>query len=43
VYGNFSTWIGSADKNRAWDLLCAAKQSFDEAKRFLARYLPVTG
>jgi len=29
VYGNFSTWIGSADKNRAWDLLCAAKQSFD--------------
>jgi alpha-amylase/alpha-mannosidase (GH57 family) len=29
VYGNFSTWIGSEDKNRAWDLLCAAKQSFD--------------
>ncbi|MBK5102660.1 MAG: hypothetical protein JJE42_00285 [Burkholderiales bacterium] len=29
VYGNFSTWIGSRDKNRAWDLLCAAKQSFD--------------
>lgn len=29
VYGNFSTWIGSADKNRAWDLLCTAKQSFD--------------
>ena len=29
VYGNFSTWIGSSDKNRAWDLLCAAKQSFD--------------
>ena len=29
VYGNFSTWIGSQDKNRAWDLLCAAKQSFD--------------
>jgi len=29
VYGSFSTWIGSADKNRAWDLLCAAKQSFD--------------
>ena len=29
VYGNFSTWIGSKDKNRAWDLLCAAKQSFD--------------
>ena len=29
VYGNFSTWIGSPDKNRAWDLLCAAKHSFD--------------
>ncbi|MDD5331093.1 MAG: glycoside hydrolase family 57 protein, partial [Sulfuricella sp.] len=29
VYGTFSTWIGSPDKNRAWDLLCAAKQSFD--------------
>lgn len=29
VYGNFSTWIGSHDKNRAWDLLCTAKQSFD--------------
>ncbi len=29
VYGNFSTWIGSEDKNRAWDLLCAAKHSFD--------------
>jgi alpha-amylase/alpha-mannosidase (GH57 family) len=27
--GNFSTWIGSPDKNRAWDLLCAAKQSYD--------------
>jgi alpha-amylase/alpha-mannosidase (GH57 family) len=29
VYGTFSTWIGSYDKNRAWDLLCAAKRSFD--------------
>ena len=29
VYGNFATWIGSHDKNRAWDLLCGAKQSFD--------------
>ena len=29
VYGNLSTWIGSADKNKAWDLLCAAKRSFD--------------
>ena len=32
VYGNFATWIGSSDKNRAWDLLCAAKQSFDLVK-----------
>ena len=29
VYGTFSTWIGEPAKNRAWDLLCAAKQSFD--------------
>ena len=29
VYGNFSTWIGSPDKNKAWDMLCAAKHSFD--------------
>lgn len=29
VYGTFSTWIGGHDKNRAWDLLCAAKRSFD--------------
>jgi alpha-amylase/alpha-mannosidase (GH57 family) len=29
VYGNLSTWVGSPDKNRAWDLLCAAKRSFD--------------
>ncbi|MEW5944162.1 MAG: glycoside hydrolase family 57 protein [Pseudomonadota bacterium] len=29
VYGNFTTWIGSPEKNRAWDLLCQAKQSFD--------------
>ena len=29
VYGDFSTWIGSPDKNRAWDLLCVAKQNYD--------------
>jgi alpha-amylase/alpha-mannosidase (GH57 family) len=29
VYGTFSTWIGDPDKNRAWDLLCAAKRSYD--------------
>lgn len=30
VYGSFSTWIGDADKNRAWDLLVEAKQVFDQ-------------
>lgn len=29
VYGTFSTWIGDTDKNRAWDLLGAAKRVFD--------------
>ncbi len=29
VYGSFSTWIGSEDKNRGWDLLAAAKRDFD--------------
>jgi alpha-amylase/alpha-mannosidase (GH57 family) len=45
VYGNLSTWIGSGDKNIAWDLLCQVKHSFDlvmasgrlpEAERALA-------
>lgn len=31
VYGSFSTWIGSADKNRGWDLLCEAKKAYDTA------------
>lgn len=30
VYGSFSTWIGSADKNRGWDLLCDAKKCYDK-------------
>ncbi len=30
VYGTFSTWIGAPQKNRAWDLLCQAKQIFDK-------------
>ena len=30
VYGSFSTWIGSADKNRGWDLLCEAKNVYDK-------------
>lgn len=29
VYGNLATWIGSRDKNHAWDLLCAAKERYD--------------
>ena len=29
VYGNFSTWVGDSAKNRAWDLLCEAKQAYD--------------
>ncbi len=29
VYGTFSTWVGAPDKNRAWDLLCMAKQNYD--------------
>ncbi len=29
VYGSFSTWIGSSDKNRAWDMLVDAKKAFD--------------
>lgn len=31
VHGTLSTWIGDPDKNRAWDLLCAAKTCFDLA------------
>jgi alpha-amylase/alpha-mannosidase (GH57 family) len=30
VYGTFSTWIGSKDKNLAWDLLCEAKETYDK-------------
>lgn len=31
VYGSFSTWIGTPAKNRAWDLLCEAKENADRA------------
>lgn len=31
VYGSFSTWIGSEDKNRGWDYLVAAKTAYDKA------------
>ncbi len=30
VYGTLSTWIGSKDKNRGWDMLCEAKLCFDK-------------
>jgi len=30
VYGTFSTWIGSHDKNHAWDLLRDAKHAYDD-------------
>jgi alpha-amylase/alpha-mannosidase (GH57 family) len=29
VFGDFTTWIGAPEKNRAWELLVAAKQAFD--------------
>jgi alpha-amylase/alpha-mannosidase (GH57 family) len=29
VHGTLATWIGDADKNRAWDLLCDAKEAYD--------------
>jgi alpha-amylase/alpha-mannosidase (GH57 family) len=31
VYGTLSTWIGEADKNRAWDMLVDAKHAYDRA------------
>ena len=31
VYGSFSTWIGSPDKNRGWDMLGGVKCAFDKA------------
>ncbi|HET9330222.1 MAG TPA: glycoside hydrolase family 57 protein [Steroidobacteraceae bacterium] len=31
VHGTLATWMGDAAKNRAWDLLCAAKEAYDRA------------
>ena len=31
VYGDFNTWIGDPQKNRAWELLLAARAAVDEA------------
>jgi alpha-amylase/alpha-mannosidase (GH57 family) len=33
VYGTFSTWIASLDKNRGWDLLCDAKKVYDKVMK----------
>ncbi|MDP7144789.1 MAG: glycoside hydrolase family 57 protein [Pseudomonadales bacterium] len=33
VYGNFATWIGDEEKNRAWDILGDVKRAFDYARR----------
>ncbi|HSH72899.1 MAG TPA: glycoside hydrolase family 57 protein [Methylophilaceae bacterium] len=30
VYGSFSTWVGSSEKNHGWDLLCDAKKCYDK-------------
>lgn len=30
VYGSYSTWIGSTDKNKGWDMLVEAKQAYDK-------------
>lgn len=30
VYGSFSTWIGSKDKNLGWDYLCDVKKVYDQ-------------
>jgi alpha-amylase/alpha-mannosidase (GH57 family) len=31
VHGTLATWIDDPGKNRAWDLLCAAKEAYDRA------------
>jgi alpha-amylase/alpha-mannosidase (GH57 family) len=31
VYGTFSTWIGSPDKNRGWEMLGDVKYAYDKA------------
>ena len=31
VHATLATWIGDAAKNRAWDLLCDAKEAYDRA------------
>jgi alpha-amylase/alpha-mannosidase (GH57 family) len=36
VFGTFSTWIGDADKNRAWDILGDVKRVYDETINTIA-------
>jgi alpha-amylase/alpha-mannosidase (GH57 family) len=31
VHGTLATWMGDPAKNRAWDMLCDAKEAFDRA------------
>jgi len=33
VYGTFSTWIGQAEKNRGWEMLCDAKNAYDQVAK----------
>jgi alpha-amylase/alpha-mannosidase (GH57 family) len=33
VHGTLATWIGDPAKNRAWDLLCDAKEAYDRSLR----------
>jgi alpha-amylase/alpha-mannosidase (GH57 family) len=33
VHGTLATWIGDAANNRAWDLLCDAKETYDRIMR----------
>jgi alpha-amylase/alpha-mannosidase (GH57 family) len=36
VHGTLATWMGDAAKNRAWDLLCDAKEAYDRVIHTLA-------
>jgi alpha-amylase/alpha-mannosidase (GH57 family) len=38
INGNFDIWIGSAQKNRAWELLDMTKSDFDKKKETLDEY-----
>jgi len=35
IYGTFSTWVGHAEKNAAWNLLIEAKRAFDREIHYL--------